>query len=390
MKSRIEKSIQELDNRLQQIYDCIGELETLELTRPFDEERKKREESYNLSSTQAASSHQSCLNRLLEALFELDTRADPDVTTRPDSSGGGGLSFTTQVRVQDSLKPFVLTKEHSPLEFNQWASMFRAFYHSSHLERLENIGQIAFFKRFLGPSLTAILETKIDVTSPVFDDETRPGVESCFKILENEFLLNHPIQARRFQFFSLKQEVNESFSNFMARLQLQGKYSNLEKLGIEGLYIYCAIVGLNKENLELKEKLLELKDLTMSEVNRVARSYESAHSAIKKMASNSEPVVVNRHRNKRFDSDEHDKKFIKGRTPQERRQWLRKKGLCRNCGHHEKGRSCWAEEAEADCFRCGNTGHLAHLCPEDYESENSSSDETDQEEGGYEDDDHTS
>ena len=55
----------------------------------------------------------------------------------------------------------------------------------------------------------------------------------------------------------------------MAKLQLQGKHSKLESLEIEGLYIYCAIVGLNSENMELKEKLLELKDVTIHEVTRV-------------------------------------------------------------------------------------------------------------------------
>ena len=55
LKSRLEKSIQELDDRLQQIYDCVGELEASELTRPFDDKRKEREESYASSSAQAAS-----------------------------------------------------------------------------------------------------------------------------------------------------------------------------------------------------------------------------------------------------------------------------------------------------------------------------------------------
>ena len=136
--SRIEKSITELDDRLQQIYNCIGELEASELARPFDDERKKREESYASSSTKAGSDHQACLNRMLEALSELDTRADPDVIAKPE---GSESTFTSaNVKVQDSLKPFVLTKEHSSLEFNQWASMFCAFYYSSHLERLEDIG----------------------------------------------------------------------------------------------------------------------------------------------------------------------------------------------------------------------------------------------------------
>jgi len=83
LKSRLEKSVTELDGRLQTINDCIAELEALELTKPFDDDRKKREESFNLSSAQAASSHQACLNKLLEALAELETRANPEVTTPP-------------------------------------------------------------------------------------------------------------------------------------------------------------------------------------------------------------------------------------------------------------------------------------------------------------------
>ena len=82
---------------------------------------------------------------------------------------------------------------------------------------------------------------------------------------------------------SLKQAGNESFSEFLAKLKLHGTHAKLETLGIEGLYIYCAIVGLNSANLDLKEKLLELKDLTLPEMDRTAWSWESAQSTIKKM-----------------------------------------------------------------------------------------------------------
>ena len=89
------------------------------------------------------------------------------------------------------------------------------------------------------------------------------------------------------------------------------------------------------------------------------------------MSKNFEVSVSNRlSTGSKRQTDGHDKIFVKGRTPQERRQWLRKKGLCRNCSHHEKGQSCWA--AEADCFRCGKIGHIAHLCPENHGSEDSS------------------
>ena len=66
-------------------------------TRPFDDERKKQEESYASSSAQAASNHQACLNRMLEALSELETQADPDVIARPEGGEGAPSTIRSQI-----------------------------------------------------------------------------------------------------------------------------------------------------------------------------------------------------------------------------------------------------------------------------------------------------
>ena len=80
------------------------------------------------------------------------------------------------------------------------------------------------------------------------------------------------------------------------------------------------IVGLNRE------KLLDLKDLTIHEVTRVTWAHESAQCAIKSMSKTFEVSVSNRlsTSNKRW-MDGNDKIFVKGRAPQEQRQWLQKK-----------------------------------------------------------------
>ena len=237
----------------------------------------------------------------------------------------------------------------------------------------------------MGPSLHSILETKIDITSPVFEDKNRPGVVSCLQVVETEFLLNHPIQSRRFQFLSLKQAGNESFSEFLAKLKLHGTHVKLETLGMEGLYIYCAIVGLNSAHLELKEKLLELKDLTLPEMDRIARSLESAQSTIKKMKDT--VVVVNRVRNDFYDNDSpvgYDddsplayKNNVKGRTPQERLEWLRRRDRCLRCGRHDESEECWSKSAQ--CHLCGRIGHLQYLCLDPNSDASSSSDSGDAE-----------
>ena len=68
LRNRIEMSIQELDNRLEKINDCLSELEACELLVTLDDDRRLREESYKVTRAQVASSHQECLNRLVKAL----------------------------------------------------------------------------------------------------------------------------------------------------------------------------------------------------------------------------------------------------------------------------------------------------------------------------------
>ena len=66
LKARILDSIVELDKRLLKINNCLEQLQALELEKPNDDDRKKREESYANSRDRAAKSHQDCLNKLFE------------------------------------------------------------------------------------------------------------------------------------------------------------------------------------------------------------------------------------------------------------------------------------------------------------------------------------
>ena len=368
LRSRIEVSIQELDERLGKINNCLSELEACELSVELDDDRKLREESYKTTRHQVASSHQDCLNRLVRALAELDTLAEANAATQPtvfdDHRHNGGAS---SLKVQDSLKPFVLSKENSVLEFSQWKKQFRAFYAASHLEKLDIVGQQAFFRKYIESNLLSVLETKILTTTTVFNNENAPGTDSCFQLLEDEFQLRYPLVARRFQLFSIRQARGETFTEYMAKIKTMATHCGLDALGIEGLLIYISIVGLNSTDFDLREKLLELPTLTMKEVDRISRGYESAQSAIKTLAGSSSTV----HRIRTFDNKKTDRQSdfkdynfdkVKGRTPSERLKLLKESGWCMRCGRHpyDKYQKCWA--ASAQCYVCQDFGHLSYLC----------------------------
>lgn len=394
LRGRIENSIAEIDERLKKINDCIGELELAELSQPPSDDRKQREESYSTTRAQAARKHEGCLNSLVAALAELNTIGDVDTTAQPGSIEQDQRDGHAQFKVQDSLKPYILSKENSPLEFSQWKMQFRAFYAASHLERIDVVGQQAFFRKYIESNLMSVLDTKITATTELFDNELAPGTNSCFSELEKEFKLRYPLVARRFQLFSLRQARNESFTEYVAKIKMQATQCDLETLGIEGLLIYIAIVGLNSSDFDLREKLLELSDMTMQEVDRVSRSYESARSAIRGITGSGnveEGASARRVEHRDTDNDKRtnrprdfkDYNFdkVKGRTPRERLKLLKESRWCLRCGRHpyDKYQKCWAKSAQ--CFRCNEIGHLSYLCLEDTSGSSGGSDGSDEDSG---------
>ena len=100
--------------------------------------------------------------------------------------------------------------------------------------------------------------------------------------------MKYPLVSRRFDFFSLKQARGETFSDFLAKKSF-GVFGDIENLGIDGLYVYTAVVGIHSDYSELREKILQLPELTLQNVETTSRSYEIAQSTIKgiKSCSNS-------------------------------------------------------------------------------------------------------
>jgi hypothetical protein len=261
--------------------------------------------------------------------------------------------------VLDSLKPFILSKSHIPREFHAWKQQFKAFFSASNLNKVTVVGQQAFFKKQLDSTLLSVLDPLISTTTPVFDDENMPGTDSCFKHLDNEFMLRYPIVSRRFEFFSQSQKKDQSFTEYLGTVKSSSALSDLGTLGIEGLIVYKTIVGLHPDYSELKKKILELPSLNIAELERVSRAYEAAQNSINSMGAGASANQVAQR------PDDYNYGTIKGRTPRERRHLLAKKKWCLRCGRHpqETKNKCWAKGAQ--CFQCEAFGHFQYLCPND-------------------------
>ena len=365
MVSRLEAALGELDERRHKVESCLESMEALDFGKDDDEDKKEREKYYAKQRQETATRCQVIISQVYN---RLNTQPEDTGSVSPApvmGAGGGG-----QVKVLDSLKPFVLSKDHIPMEFHAWTQQFKAFFSASNLNKLTVAGQQAFFKKQLDSTLMSVLEPLITSTTPVFDDPNMPGTDSCLKHLDNEFMLRYPLVARRFEFFSQSQKKDQSFTEYLGNVKSSSALSDLGTLGVEGLIVYKTIIGLHPDYSDLREKILELPQLSMAELERVSRAHEAAQNSIKTLAPS---AVVNQV------SDRQDFAYnygtIRGHTPRERRRLLAKKKWCLRCGRHpqETKSKCWAKQAQ--CFQCDQYGHFGYLCPNLSDEDSSSSDE---------------
>ena len=368
MMGRLETALEELDERRHKVEACLESMEALEFDKEDDENRKEKEKYYAELRLEIAHRCQSTISKVYLVYTRLNTQpeAASSASPAPVAAGGGGLGG--HVKVLDSLKPFILSKNHIPGEFHAWKQQFKAFFSASNLNKLTVAGQQAFLKKQLDSTLLCVLDPLITSTTPVFDDENMPGTDSCFKLLDNEFMLRYPIVARRFQFFSQSQKKDQSFTEYLGNVKSSSALSDLGTLGIEGLIVYNTIIGLHPDYSELRKKILELPNLTMAEIERVSRAFESAQCAIKEIGGKAGASAVLRTENTDYNYD----MVFEGKNPSERRRLLGKKGWCLRCGRHPKDKKakCWAKRAQ--CFGCGDFGHLGYLCPNESDKDSSS------------------
>ena len=255
LKSRITQAIADLDGRFHRIEVCLQDLEECETANEYNDDRKRREETYIATRTECTDKYEAALNELASALAGLDTAAEPEMASNPgdmaNTHRGGGDTAAAHWRVQDTLKPFLLTKDHTPREFLRWGREFRAFYSASRLGQLDVIGQQAFFRRFVEAGLLSVLETSISASTPIFDDPNQPGTASCFSLLEEEYRQRYPVVSRRVAFFGLSQVKDQGFMEFLAQVKLFGTLADIETLDVEHLYVFKAVVGMHDDFSDL-------------------------------------------------------------------------------------------------------------------------------------------
>ena len=219
-----------------------------------------------------------------------------------------------EAKVNNTLKPPILTQENTPAELRAWIEQFRAFFNSSRLETVPVLEQQVYLKICLAPELLLLISSKINPSTTIF------GTNGCVQILQEEFFIIYQLFKRRMEFFQMTQNANEEFSNYAAKLQKVGDEADLERLSVNYLYVYKYICTATDD--DLLNKFLAVKKTTRVKLVNVAVHHETSQSTKKSLGS--ESVAY--------------KTFTKPKSTQ---------------GYTQASK----------CFRCGRSNHKAHECP---------------------------
>ncbi|XP_065219279.1 uncharacterized protein LOC135844838 isoform X2 [Planococcus citri] len=248
------------------------------------------------------------------------------------------------------------TENQSPaLPFQPYKEADESF--SSFLERLENhisyraipeTDKAKVFINSLSPKHYSLLKTLVQPSLPkekTYDDLT--------KVLKAHLEPQPNHVAEQYKFTKFTQKENESFSDFLGRLQQAAgkcdfKCPHCDKSTIETHLRTQFICGINDS--EIREKLLQDATLTTDGALKQANVFESSRG-VRNLSNNHQSakigkIMKNKSSNSRSDSQTEEHK---------------PKSKCYRCGYkNHSGADC--KYKSATCDKCKKIGHLANMC----------------------------
>lgn len=263
-----------------------------------------------------------------------------------------------RIKTYDALKPFTLTRDHTPAELRNWILQFKAFYSTSQMDQLNIEDQQAFLRICVEPLLYERFRFKIGAATPVFD--ANPAVDSCIRFLEDEFSLQYPLFLRRLDFFRASQTKGQAFSDFLTKLDSQAEEADLLNLGPEDIYIFRYICACT--DTKLKEKLLKLDNPTREDIKRTTHNYESTQINLKAFdVAKANKATAKNQGQKSGRNQNQNQNHNRNQNQNQRKTPNFLKGKCWRCASddHQAG-DC--KHKNATCKYCKKKGHTIAAC----------------------------
>ena len=284
-----------------------------------------------------------------------------------------GVSYdgpNVNIKTVTDLKPsYSLSFDNTPMELSTWINCFKAYFEASRLNKLPLDQQQAFLRQYLSPNVWTAIKQHINIETRIFNDPLNPDEESCESIIEEAFEVQYPLIMRRHKFFTYERKGNQTFTDFVSKLEELALAANLENMEMNDYKLFRIIAGLNDPKCADKILSIPLQDFTLEEVKRVGVQYQTAKNYsglnpthhVNQVSGKRKPISNKiSNQNKNYGKSSYPTSNPSSST-QTKLNNLRQQGKCTRCGwKHNKGQACPLKTAT--CHKCGLKGHIAPVC----------------------------
>ena len=275
----------------------------------------------------------------------------------------------TNIKTVTDLKPkYSLSFDNTPMELSTWITCFKAYFEASRLHTLPLDQQQAFLRQYLSANVWTAIKQHINIDTRVFNNPLDPDEESCESIIEDAFQVQYPLIMRRHKFFTYERKGNQTFTDFVSKLEELAAAANLENMEMNDYTMFRVIAGLNDPKCVDKLLSIPLNDFNYEEVKRVGVQYQTAknYSGLNPTYHVNQVVGKRNFNSNRNPNHNPGRKSYPSSSPNSSIQGklsnLRQQGKCTGCGKkaHNKGQACPLKSAT--CHKCGLKGHIAPVC----------------------------
>ena len=187
------------------------------------------------------------------------------------------LGAQNNIKTVTDLKPgYSLSFDNSPMELSMWIACFKAYFEASRLHALPLDQQQAFLRKYLNSNVWTAIKQHININTRIFKNPMDPEEESCESIIEDAFQIHYPLIMRRHKFFTYERKGNQTFTDFVSKLEELASAANLESMEMNDYKMFRIIAGLNDPKCVDKILSIPLQDFNFEEVKRVGVQYQTA------------------------------------------------------------------------------------------------------------------
>ena len=282
------------------------------------------------------------------------------VTSTPPGDQDGNSTSRQRPKLVPDFKPGVLPNSANLSEFNAWEKSFLAYHNvnTNYLASADAATKRIFVTALLGDKIQAALDVDNDMKDEAIPIKGANKEEkSILHWVRDHILRYQPVYIRRYNYSMVKQNKNESFTDFWTRKVTKAGEAEIDTMTAKDFQIVELITSLN--NTKLRDKCLEKKDPTLDELVEIGKTFDLQETVRKQnFAEVSANKTSNHEKVNKTTSD-----YKKGKN----NAWQQQRGRdqssnCDYCGRpkHKNKSDCKAKDSE--CGKCVKKGHFKEVC----------------------------